>query len=118
MKVFVIKTPEFEADKFVEVKDFLGSFDGVVKFHFSDYSHFTTDEFPFLNVPDNAAGINSFYNNFVGDGDEFRMYIRKTRVSARDRQHFQCLTFDEIFSLCAYYRNNLQIASMVRGMSL
>lgn len=110
MNVYVIRTQEFEMDKFIEVKDFLTSFEGAVEFHFSDYNQFTTDKFPFLIKAEDAEDINAYYKDFVGDDNEFKWYARKMRVSIEERKRYQCLTFDEIFSLCDYYRNNLKIS--------
>lgn len=109
MKVYVIKTEEFELSKFKEVKDFLDTFEGSIEFHFSDYNNFTTEEFPFLVKADNAKEIDVCYDKWVEDDWEFEWYIRKMRVSSTERKLYQCLTFDEIFSLCDYYRNNLKI---------
>ncbi len=84
MNVYLIKTPEYEAENFRDVCNFLSSFDGDLKFIPSSYE-FSATEFSFLEY--------SSFKNYEG--------VKKLLYDITIQKQ---LTWEQLFSLCDYYR--------------
>jgi len=85
MKVHLIKTPEYESEHFKDVCELLSSFDGALEFVASEYN-FNYTEFSFLEYPSfkNETGIKQLL---------FEIEMKKP------------LSWEQLFSICSYYRN-------------
>jgi hypothetical protein len=93
MKIYLVKTPEYESENLSDVLDFLESFNGPVEFIGSNYV-FSSDQFPFLK---------DFYPDF-----KFK-YESETKKIKFDAQKSIPLSWKELFSLCDHYRNTFSI---------
>lgn len=89
MKVHLIRTPEYEIDRLDEVQELLNSFDGPLKFTLSSYE-FSPGKFDFLGHP--------FFKNAEG--------VKKLLY---DISMQNALTWEQLFSLCDYYRNVFRV---------
>ena len=94
MKVYLIKTPEYEIDNFRAVSDLLSSFEGVLKF-IPSYYEFDRREFYFLNY--------DLYPNH-----NFK-YPSNDTVVRFDQERGKPLSWWELFSLCSFYREVFKI---------
>jgi hypothetical protein len=93
MKVYLIKTPEYEIEYFKEVHELLDSFDGPLEFITSDFE-FNTFEFPFLK---------KYREDF-----SFPAYEPHRKVSF-NIERGDPLSWKELFTLCDYYRKAVNI---------
>ena len=91
MKIHLIKTPEYSSENFNDVYELLSSFDGPLTFTASKYE-FTVGEFDFLGYS------NPLFNNAEG--------IKK---SLHDVSLQNELSWEQIFSLCKFYRERFRI---------
>ena len=89
MKVYLIKTPEYETEYFRDVCDFLNSFDGALEFVSSEYK-FQFSEFNFFKY--------SSFNKEEG--------VKKLLFEIEQQE---ALSWDELFSVCSFYRNHFKI---------
>ena len=94
MKVYLIKTPEYEVEYFREVSDFLSSFEGQLEFIPSFYE-FDRNEFYFLR-----------YDLFPNHN--FKYPSNDTAIKF-DPERGQPLSWEELFSLCNFYREIFRI---------
>jgi len=94
MKVYLIKTPEYETENFREVSDLLSSFDGVMEFIPSFYE-FDKNEFYFLR-----------YELFPHHNFE---YPSNDTAIKFDPDRGNPLSWRELFSLCSFYREVFKI---------
>lgn len=95
MKIYLIKTPEYESEYFRDVCEFLSSFDGALEFVASEYV-FDKTQFPFLQ---------KFYPDFKFKYDSD---IKKLNF---DNDLGLPLSWRELFSVCESYRNMFKIDS-------
>lgn len=89
MEVILLKTPEYEYEKFREVCELLNSFEGIINFTPSNYE-FDKENFYFLNYelfPD---------HNFIIPSNNY--------VIKFDPEKGKPLSWTELFSLCSFYR--------------
>jgi hypothetical protein len=89
MKVHLIKTPEYEMEDFNEVYDFLSSFEGPIQFIPSTYA-FNASQFEFLG-----------YSNLKNEEGVKKLLFDITLKTS--------LSWEQLFSLCRYYRNTFNI---------
>lgn len=94
MKVYLIKTPEYETESFREVSDLLSSFDGALEFVPSFYE-FDKKEFYFLR-----------YELFPHHNFE---YPSNDTAIKFDPDRGNPLSWRELFSLCSFYREVFKI---------
>jgi hypothetical protein len=94
MKVYLIKTPEYETENFKEVSDLLSSFDGALEFIPSFYE-FDKQEFYFLSYELFP------HHNFVYPSNDTAIKFDPDRGSP--------LSWRELFSLCSFYREIFRI---------
>ena len=94
MKVYLIKTPEYEIENLEEVQDMLRSYDGPLEF-IADKYEFNTEQFPFLQ---------KFWEDF-----RFPSYESDIRKINFEQERGQPLSWRELFSLCEFYRNTFKI---------
>jgi hypothetical protein len=92
MNVFLIKSPEYDESKFIDVCNFLKKIQGPMQFEGSKFE-FPIEDFKFLKNETSAQ------------------ISRKINISEEDSDlAFEIpLTWAEIFSLCKYYRENFDI---------
>ncbi len=95
MKVYLIKTPEYQTENLIEVCDFLNSFDGTLEFIPSTYE-FSEGEFNFLG--------NTYLKNFEGVKKVLYDNTMETPLSWE-----QQLSWEQLFSLCNHYRNLFKV---------
>jgi len=95
MKVHLIRTPEFNEERLKEVFDILSSYNGPLKFCFDEYN-FSTRKFKFLQE------ISSKKNNFMIKMEELDMMVL--------RAHYVGLSWDNLFSVCNFYRKKFKIS--------
>jgi hypothetical protein len=96
MKVYLIKTPEYESEHFKDVCELLSSFDGALEFVASEYE-FDKEQFQFLQ---------KFYPDFKF---KYESDIKKINFN---KELGIPISWRELFSLCDFYRNtfyNLKI---------
>jgi hypothetical protein len=93
MKVYLIKTPEYNFEDFNEVFELLSSFDGPIEFIASEYE-FDKQQFPFLQ---------KFYPDF-----KFKYDSDLQKVNF-DKEFGMPLSWSELFSLCDFYRHTFNI---------
>ena len=94
MNVFLLKSPEYDDNKFIEVCDFLKKFDGPIKFVGSKFK-FPVEDFYFLKYklyPEHPFNIPS-----------------PDRKIELDPARENPLSWKELYSLCKYYRSNFDI---------
>jgi hypothetical protein len=94
MKVYLIKSPEYDESKFIEVCDFLKKIQGPMQFEGSKFK-FPVEDFYFLRYelyPDHPFNIPS-----------------PDRKIDLDPAREIPLSWKELFSLCKYYRSNFNI---------
>jgi hypothetical protein len=89
MKVYLIKTPEYELESFRQVAGLLGAYDGPLEFISSSYE-FDRNEFYFLQY--------DLYPNH-----NFRFPSKDTAIKF-DPERGNPLSWRELFSLCDFYR--------------
>lgn len=94
MKVYLIKTPEYETENFREVCELISSFDGEMEFIPSFYE-FDKKEFYFLR-----------YELFPNH--PFK-YLSKDSAIEFDAERGTPLSWRELFSLCSFYREVFNI---------
>lgn len=94
MKVHLIRTPEYAIENFDEVHELLSSFDGPLEFIADNYE-FNPEQFPFLN---------KFWEDFRFPANESDT---EKRIFDRDRGH--PLSWQELFSLCEFYRKTFGV---------
>lgn len=94
MQVHLIKTPEYSNEDFIEVIEFLSSFEGPLEFITTDYE-FTKEKFYFLN-----------YELFPHHNFEYPS--NKTAIKF-DSDKGNPLSWRELFSLCNFYREKFNI---------
>ena len=94
MKVYLIKTPEYETENFREVSDLLSSFNGALEFIPSFYE-FDKNEFYFLR-----------YELFPHHNFE---YPSNDTAIKFDPDRGNPLSWRELFSLCGFYREVFKI---------
>jgi len=95
MKVHLIRTPEFSEERLKEVYDILSSYNGPMKFCFDEYN-FSTRKFKFLQE------ISAKNNNFKIKKEELDMMVL--------RAHYVGLSWDNLFSVCNFYRKKFKIS--------
>lgn len=93
MKIYLIKTPEYNSESFKDVCELLCSFDGALDFISSEYE-FDKEEFPFLK---------KFNLDFL-----FKYDSPLKKVNYNNGQELP-LSWRELFSLCEYYRSKFNI---------
>jgi hypothetical protein len=91
MKVYLIKTPEYESDNFLDVCDLLSSFDGPLSFVGSEYE-FRGIDFGFLDYA---------FPKYKSLGGVKKVLYD---ISMQDS-----LSWEQLFSLCKHYRNTFKI---------
>ena len=94
MKVYLIKTPEYEVEYLEEVQEILSSFDGPLKFITDEYE-FNPVQFPFLR---------KFWEDF-----RFPAYESDTLKIKFEKERGMPLSWRELFSLCEFYRHTFKI---------
>lgn len=94
MKVYLIKTPEYETENFREVSDLLSSFDGALEFIPSFYE-FDNKEFYFLRYE-------------LYPQHNFKYPTNETAIKF-DPDRGKPLSWRELFSLCSFYREVFKI---------
>jgi len=94
MKVYLIKSPEYDDNKFIEVCDFLKKFDGPIKFVGSKFK-FPVEDFYFLR-----------YESHIEHLLNIPSLDRKIDLDAARENS---LSREELYSLCKYYRSNFEI---------
>ena len=94
MKVYLIKSPDYEIDNFKDVCDLLNSFDGPIKF-ISSFYEFDKKDFPFLN-----------YELFPSHNFEYPSNKNIVRYTSDKGDP---LSWRELFSLCRFYREVFKI---------
>ncbi|MEY4308028.1 MAG: hypothetical protein RL422_231 [Bacteroidota bacterium] len=94
MKVYLIKSPEYDESKFIEVCDFLNKIQGPLQFEGSKFK-FPVEEFYFLRY--------ELYPNHPFD------IPSPNRKIDLDPARELPLSWMELFSLCKYYRSNFNI---------
>ncbi len=94
MKVYLIRTPEYDLEHFEEVHELLSSFDGPLEF-VSDRYEFNPEQFPFLQ---------KFWEDF-----RFPSYESDVRKINFDQDRGKPLSWKELFTLCDFYRNTFKI---------
>ena len=102
MKVYLIKTPDYEEEKFKEVTEFLEPFEGALEFTVSSYK-FDVKKFPFLK----EEIISNDFDFADIEGDMPILY--KKRIPSKILHSENRLSFDELYSLCNAYRTKLKI---------
>ncbi len=93
MKIYLIKTPEYESVNFRDACDFLSSFDGVLEFIATEYV-FDKEQFPF---------IKNVYPDFKF---KYEYDIKKINFN---KKFGLPLSWKELFLLCDFYRNTFNI---------
>lgn len=93
MKVHLIKTPEYESERFDSVCELLSSFDGPMQFIQTEFE-FDINQFHFLQ---------KFYPDFG-----FKLESNLKKIIFSDGYGFP-LSWRELFSLCEHYRDENQI---------
>jgi hypothetical protein len=96
MKVYLIKTPEYDNENLEEVQELLSSFDGPLKFVADKYD-FNPTQFPFLH---------KFREDF-----RFPAYESDIRKIDFQKERGKPLSWRELFSLCEFYRSTFNIQS-------
>ena len=94
MKVYLIKTPEYDLENFEEVHELLNSFDGPLNF-IADKYEFNEEQFPFLQ---------KFWADF-----RFPAYESDTQKISFDKDRGNPLSWRELFSLCEFYRSTFKV---------
>lgn len=94
MKVYLIKTPEYDIENLEEVQELLSSFDGPLEF-IADKYEFNPEQFPFLK---------KFWEDF-----RFPAYESDIRKINFEKERGKPLSWRELFSLCEFYRNTFKI---------
>lgn len=94
MKVYLIKTPEYESEYFREVSDLLSSFEGALEF-IPSYYEFDKNEFYFLHYELFP------YHNFEYPSNDTSIKF--------DPERGNPLSWRELFSLCSFYREVFKI---------
>ena len=89
MKVFLIKTPEYDFEDFREISDFLNSFEGPFKFIFSTYE-FSTSDFNFLG------------HSYLKNADGIKKLLYEITMQT-------ALSWEQLFSICKHYRNLFRV---------
>ena len=95
MKVYLIKTPEYDIENLEEVQELLSSFEGPMEF-IADKYEFNPEQFPFLK---------KFWEDF-----RFPAYESDVRKINFDKERQIPLSWKELFSLCEFYRTTFQIS--------
>ncbi len=93
MKVFLLKTPEYNEEGFIDVHRLLETFEGPIEFIKVDVE-FDAEKFPFLK---------KFYPDF-----KFKYPSDSTKILF-DNTYDVPLSWKELFSLCDYYRETFKI---------
>ena len=99
MKIYVIKTPEYDINEFKVVKDFFKDFEGPLKFDFEN-CQFDDIKFPYLSI--NAINGYDFDFQEIG-GDIPQLHKKRMPVDMLHRENR--LTLSEMFSICGDYRS-------------
>lgn len=90
-KIHLIRTPDYDIEEYLQVCEFLQSFQGPMEFISTEYQ-FDEKQFDFLNV-----------ENIVTDPLFFKKYSIKS-FSEIDSSHLDPIKWNEMFSLCDFYR--------------
>ncbi len=95
MNIHLIKTAEYSIDKFTEIYELLCSSDGPIKFitHNCDSD---TDDMPLLNM---------------GDKNSVSNFEKVTKKILHTSNESHPASWQELFSICNYYRNYLKVDS-------
>ena len=99
MRVYLLRTPEYDEKEFNIVADYLNSFKGAMKF-FPTQFKFTLEEFPFLDY-------NEEFENYNDRRAEYN--CQKMRVDNFKNKNENRLYWSELFSLNNKYRKQFTI---------
>ncbi len=94
MKVYLLRTPEYNIEHFEEVHELLSSFDGPLEF-VADKYEFNPEQFPFLQ---------KFWEDF-----QFPGYESDVSKISFDNEREIPLSWVELFTLCDFYRSTFKI---------
>lgn len=95
MRIYLLKTPEFSEEEFLNTFSLLDTFEGPLKFLKVDYD-FDKEMFPFLK---------KFYPDF-----KFKYPTDITKIEF-DNERSMPLSWRELFSLCEFYRHKFSVES-------
>lgn len=91
MKIYLLKTPDLSEEEFLNVYNLLDTFEGPLKFSKVNLD-FDKEKFPFLTYPD-------FTIKYKSDSE----------ISKFEHEIDTILSWEELFSLCTYYRETFKI---------
>lgn len=91
MRIYLLKTPEFSEKEFQSVYNLLNTFEGPLKFLKINLD-FEKEKFPFLSSPD-------FNFEYKSDSNKGKF----------EHDIGTILSWEELFSICTYYRNTFAI---------